>query len=73
MLLILLGFGMAFVGILFSIVGSKKDRDRKVKAGGILLIGPIPIVLGSDQKWICAAIVLVLAFIFFILMGGFGL
>lgn len=39
----------------------------KVKGGGVVMIGPIPIIFGSDAKWatvaIILAIVLVLAYL----------
>jgi uncharacterized protein (TIGR00304 family) len=50
-----LGIALIFVGvliiviavILLSISGAKKG---KVKGGGAIIIGPIPIIFGTDQK-----------------------
>jgi uncharacterized protein (TIGR00304 family) len=74
-LLILIGFGTAFVGVLLSILSTQRARDKQIKAGGFVMIGPIPIVFGSDRKWIGLAAILVMAFLFFvfILKGGVGL
>ena len=45
--LILVGFMLVFSGtVLSSIKGGKSD----VKSGGVFLIGPIPIVWGSDKN-----------------------
>ncbi|HUT16863.1 MAG TPA: DUF131 domain-containing protein, partial [Acidobacteriota bacterium] len=50
-----LGIALVFVGvliiviavILLSISGAKKG---KVKGGGAIIIGPIPIIFGTDKK-----------------------
>ena len=57
--------------------GSEEGEEgrTKVEGGGVLLIGPIPIVFGSDAKWasvaIVLAIILVLLSLFYSLYGGF--
>jgi uncharacterized protein (TIGR00304 family) len=44
--------------------GRSKDGRRgeetraEVKGGGVIMIGPIPIIFGSDPKWTSIAIVL---------------
>ena len=56
-----LGFVLVFLGlalVMVSIVGSAKKGNTDVKGGGVVLIGPIPIVFGSDAKWAVIAIVL---------------
>ncbi|MFQ6050516.1 MAG: DUF131 domain-containing protein [Candidatus Hydrothermarchaeota archaeon] len=61
---LVLGFLLITAGILFSIAkGSfaQKEGRSEVKGGGVILIGPIPIVLGTDID--SAKIVLVLALI----------
>lgn len=39
------------------------DRERDIKTGGVVLIGPIPIVFGSDWKMAIWAILLAIALI----------
>ncbi|MBO3802648.1 MAG: DUF131 domain-containing protein [Candidatus Brockarchaeota archaeon] len=75
MLLILLGFGLAFLGSVLLALSARGAGGRKAKVGGFVMIGPVPIVFGSDRKWIGAAAILFLAFAFlvFILMGGVGI
>jgi len=54
-LLILMGFLLALIGIIITIISGIKGRaEGEVKAGGVILIGPIPIILGTDKevvKW----------------------
>jgi uncharacterized protein (TIGR00304 family) len=61
-----LGIALIFVGvliiviavILLSISGAKKG---KVKGGGAILIGPIPIIFGTDKKSLKTVLLLSLA------------
>lgn len=55
--LILVGFGVVAVALLSS--GGK----REVRGGGVVLVGPIPIVFGSDAKWAAVAIVLAIVLV----------
>ena len=45
--------------------GSEK-KGTKIKGGGVILIGPIPIVLGSDRRF--ALIAMILAIVILLLM-----
>ncbi len=51
---IVLGIGLVFA----SIVMSTKKEGGRAEGGGVVLIGPIPIVFGSDAKWATVAVVL---------------
>jgi len=61
-----LGMALIFVGvliiviavILLSISGAKKG---KVKGGGAIIIGPVPIVFGTDKKSLKTVLLLSLA------------
>ena len=58
-LLVLVGFGVIAVAML-----SRARTDGvEVKGGGVLMIGPIPIIFGSDMKWASIAIVLAIVLI----------
>jgi uncharacterized protein (TIGR00304 family) len=67
-LLVLVGF----VVLAASMLRSAKNGGGQVKGGGVVMIGPIPIIFGSDAKWasvaIALAIVLVLVYIFGVLL-----
>jgi uncharacterized protein (TIGR00304 family) len=65
-ILILAGFGILFLATL----GLTNEERGNVKGGGVILIGPVPIIFGSDMKWaaiaILLAILLVLISIFYL-------
>jgi len=51
----LLGFLLVFLGMLLIMAGTflqaaKSPRDTEVRSGGVVLIGPIPIIFGSDTE-----------------------
>jgi uncharacterized protein (TIGR00304 family) len=56
--LLLVGFGIVMAAMFRSGSG-----DAKVKGGGVVLIGPIPLVFGSDAKWAAVAIVLAIVLV----------
>jgi uncharacterized protein (TIGR00304 family) len=66
-------FDLGVAGILLVIAGgvallagalrSQKNRGGHAKGGAVLLVGPIPIVFGSDAKWTSIAIALAIILI----------
>ncbi|ASJ06256.1 TIGR00304 family membrane protein [Thermococcus pacificus] len=54
MALILIGFLLVFIGTLVSALGGESD----VEGGGVIMIGPIPIVFGTNRGAAGAAMVL---------------
>jgi len=53
--LYLLGFGLVFAGIIILItatilVSILSGKNGKVRAVGVIVVGPVPIVFGSDKK-----------------------
>jgi uncharacterized protein (TIGR00304 family) len=59
MLLVLAGVGVMAVAMLTQ---GRKDGGE-VKGGGVIMIGPVPIIFGSDMKWATVAIVLAIVLI----------
>jgi uncharacterized protein (TIGR00304 family) len=53
--LIIFGFLLTFAGILYSTMTGSKTQ---VRGGGVVFIGPIPIVFGTDKKMAFAVAVL---------------
>ncbi len=58
-LLILAGVATLLVAVL----SSTHMAESETKGAGVLLIGPIPIVIGSDAKWASVAIALAIMLI----------
>ncbi|MBU7012224.1 MAG: DUF131 domain-containing protein [Theionarchaea archaeon] len=57
MLLIFVGTVVVMVGVLHSFYQVKEgDTEGNVRAGGIILIGPIPIVFGTDKTMVLLSI-----------------
>lgn len=74
--LIILGFFLVAFGIMLSAKESAGLEERgqepgevKVKGGGVILIGPVPVVFGTDKRYalllmILAIVLMLLAIIF---------
>lgn len=54
------GLLVAFAAIILMIMSGKKDQ-RQVRGGGILFIGPIPIIFGTDNQSVKILVLLVIA------------
>nr|WP_218165469.1 TIGR00304 family protein [Methanolobus zinderi] len=73
LLLIMLGFLLLIsgsLGSMFKNSGEQENQEADVKGGGIIMIGPIPIVFGSDKSsvqtlLILAIVLMVMYFIVF--------
>ncbi len=70
-LLIMLGFLIVFLGIIYEAFKPREEgEENKTQAGGIILIGPIPIIFGSSkkiEKWmliIALVIVIIMALLY---------
>ena len=76
--LLFIGIGIILVGFLVVLLatvmsrGSSEEGERQteVRGGGIIMIGPIPIIFGSDAKWASAAVVLAIVLIVIVLLSG---
>jgi len=58
-LFVLVGFGMIIVAML----SQGRKEGSGVQGGGVVMIGPVPIIFGSDMKWASVAIVLAIILI----------
>ena len=73
--LVLVGVGIIVAGFLVLMLaassgGSERDKTQ-VRGGGVVMIGPIPIIFGSDARWASVAIVLAIVLILIALVAGF--
>jgi uncharacterized protein (TIGR00304 family) len=58
--LTVIGLLLAFAAIILMIVSGNKSHSR-VRGGGILFIGPIPIIFGTDRESVKVIILLAIA------------
>ena len=53
-LIVVLGIAISLVGFLLMLFGAllsgEEDRENRVEGGGVLIIGPIPIVFGTSRR-----------------------
>jgi len=59
LVLTIAGIIIATIGMLIALTRSK--TARKTKAAGVIIIGPIPIVFGTDKKSVKIVLILALA------------
>lgn len=77
--LVLLGFFIVFIGIALIVIGSifssfRGSSEGQIETGGVLLIGPIPIIFGNSKPLILFSIagaVIMMAVYFIISKGEF--
>jgi len=71
--LILVGFILAFLALIAVAIRGAKGRGE-VSGGGVVLIGPIPIIFGTDKDsvkiLVILAIVLTVVLLAFMLIGN---
>ena len=74
-----LGLAVVLIGlaeVLFAAFSSAREGGERprVRGGGVVMIGPIPIIFGSDPRWASVAIVLAIVLIVVaVLAGGLAL
>jgi len=59
LVLVLAGMGVMIAAML----SQSGKQGTQVRGGGVVMIGPIPIIFGSDMKWASVAIVLAIILI----------
>jgi uncharacterized protein (TIGR00304 family) len=68
--IILAGFLLVFLAVLLTTRTSTGEKGASVRGGGVVMIGPVPIIFGSDAKWTSVAIVLAIVLIVVVLLSG---
>jgi len=58
--LTVIGLLVAFAAIILMVISGKKGEGQ-VRGGGILFIGPVPIIFGTDHQSVKVLIVLAIA------------
>jgi uncharacterized protein (TIGR00304 family) len=71
--LVAAGILVIFVGLVVLLVGvfqdGRRDGQSRLKGGGVIMIGPIPIIFGSDMKWASIAIILAIVLLLLVLFA----
>jgi uncharacterized protein (TIGR00304 family) len=70
MVIILAGFLLVLAAAISARSPEDGDRRDRVRGGGVVMIGPIPIIFGTDAKWASIAIVLAMFLIVVVLLSG---
>lgn len=55
---VIIGFILIFIGTALQSTSKTGDGKTEVKTGGVILIGPIPIIFGSDKGMVVTAVIL---------------
>jgi uncharacterized protein (TIGR00304 family) len=63
--LVFIGFLLMFIGILVSAAGG----EGEVEGGGIIMIGPIPIIFGTDRGVVLVSILAIVLMVLWIAMA----
>lgn len=71
--LVTIGIMLIILGFFFIILGMMRAKEsageeitqEKVKGGGVILIGPVPIVFGTDKRY--ALLLMILAIVLMVL------
>ncbi len=63
MVLVIIGMIVVFFGILSGSLSKKTGGQSEIKSGGVIMIGPIPIIFGSDSQSAQTAILLAIVLI----------
>jgi uncharacterized protein (TIGR00304 family) len=66
--LILLGFALAFIAVILLVVSGTKSGGAKIKGGGAIIIGPIPIIFGTDKESVKVILILSIALVALLLV-----
>ncbi len=54
---IIIGFVLLFIYFIYEIFKATKEKKTEVKGGGVVLIGPIPIIFGSSERAVKIAVI----------------
>jgi uncharacterized protein (TIGR00304 family) len=69
-LVITAGILVIFLATIFASRSKGDEKEVEVKGGGVIMIGPIPIIFGNDPRWTALAIVLAIVLIVLSLFLG---
>ena len=53
--------GMAIIFVTAALLVLRKAKGRKISGGGIIIIGPFPIIFGSDARMVKTMVILAIS------------
>ena len=62
--LFILGIIICIIGVLWNIIKSFKTKGR-IRGGGVVIIGPFPIIYGTDKEFTKMALIMTIIFFIF--------
>lgn len=71
-----IGFGLVFIGFILALIAvillatRSANAGTKTRGGGILLIGPIPIIFGTDRESVKILVILSIILIAVVLIAS---
>lgn len=68
--LVIIGLILAFLAVIF-LAAKSKGNTSHTRGGGVLLIGPIPIIFGTDRESVKILVVLAIVLIIIVLASMF--
>jgi len=66
--LVFVGFAIAFIAVVLLFLKGFKNRGGKVRGGGAVIIGPIPIIFGTDKESVKFILVLTIILVALLLV-----
>ncbi|MEM3404267.1 MAG: DUF131 domain-containing protein [Nitrososphaeria archaeon] len=66
------GAVLVLVGILLLTLSRTYRKEVKVEGGGMILLGPIPIVIGTSTKWVIIVLILAIILMLLSLVANLG-
>jgi len=66
-ILLFAGFAIAFVAVILLVITAMKEKG-KVRGGGAVIIGPFPIIFGTDKEAVKILLLLSIALVTLILV-----
>jgi uncharacterized protein (TIGR00304 family) len=67
LILILVGFAIVFIAVILLVFTAVRDKG-KIRGGGAVVIGPFPIVFGTDKESVKVLLILSIALIALLLI-----
>jgi uncharacterized protein (TIGR00304 family) len=64
--LVFVGFAIALIAVVLLFLKGFKNKGGKIRGGGAVIIGPIPIIFGTDKESV--KIILILSIILVVLL-----